>query len=226
MTEIALPVDGQRRTAHELVRDTLRRAILRGTLPGGTRLVQADIATRLNVSTTPVREALRDLATEGLIRLDPHRGAIVYEPDFEEVREVYDLRKLLEAEAMKRAVRHITDEELERADALQRRMDKETDAGVWVDLNREFHAVLADAARSPRLSSILKNLRDAAAVYVALSLSVEEGQFAAGNKDHHRLLDATRRRDGKAAAHILIEHLDSTMRAVEKARATAHQTRA
>lgn len=217
MMEFTLPVDGQRRTAHEVVRDTLRHAILNGALPGGTRLVQADIAAQLEVSTTPVREALRDLATEGLIRLDAHRGAIVYEPDLDEVRDLYDIRKILEAEAMKRAVRSITEEELRRAEALQARMDSEPDAVLWVDFNREFHAVLADAARSPRLSALLKNLRDAAAVYVALSLKSSPEQVAAGNRDHHELLEAVRRKDARAAARTVISHLDGTMRAVEKA---------
>lgn len=218
LVELALPVDSQRRTAHELVRDTLRRAILRGSLTGGTRLVQADIAAQLNVSTTPVREALRDLATEGLIRLDAHRGAIVYEPDLDELREIYDLRKILEPEAVRRAMPWITDMDLKRAAALQKRMDRERDPGVWVDLNREFHTVLADAARSPRLSSILKNLRDAAAVYVALSLKARSRQLMSGNRDHHALLDAFAQRDPDAAAKIMVEHLDATMRAIEEAR--------
>lgn len=215
--DFTLPVDGQRRTAHEVVRDTLRHAILNGALPGGTRLVQADIAVQLEVSTTPVREALRDLATEGLIRLDAHRGAIVYEPDLDEVRDLYDVRKILEAEAMRRAVRTITEEELLRAETLQARMDAESDAVVWVDLNREFHAVLADASRSPRLSALLKSLRDAAAVYVALSLKSSPEQVAAGNQDHHQLLDAVRGKDPRTAARIVVRHLDTTMRAVEKA---------
>jgi DNA-binding GntR family transcriptional regulator len=66
-----------RRTAHEYVRNSLREGILRGSLVGGTRLVQSEIASELEVSTTPVREALRDLATEGLVQLDAHRGAVV-----------------------------------------------------------------------------------------------------------------------------------------------------
>ena len=78
---------GTRQTAHEYVREVLRRSILNGDLPGGSRLVQAELAATLEVSTTPIREALRDLASEGLVRFDPHRGAVVTELDDEDLRD-------------------------------------------------------------------------------------------------------------------------------------------
>ena len=209
-------LDGRRRTAHELVRDSLRRAILSGTLAGGTRLVQADIATSLDVSTTPVREALRDLATEGLIRLDAHRGAIVHSPDSAEVRDLYEVRKILEAEAIRRATETISEDDMAQARQLHQRMQRERDPLAWADLNRRFHAILVDAAGSPRLSAMLAQLRDAAAVYVALSLNVEPGQLNAGNHGHAELLDAMARRDAQAAADLAVAHLDSTLAAVEQ----------
>lgn len=214
-------LDGRRRTAHELVRDTLRRAILSGALQGGTRLVQADIASSLDVSTTPVREALRDLATEGLIRLDAHRGAIVHSPDSAEVRDLYDVRKILEAEAIRRATAAISDDDLAQAEALHEQMQREEDPLAWADLNRRFHAILADAAGSRRLSAILAQLRDAAAVYVALSLSLRPGQLSEGNHGHAELLDAMRRRDARAAADVATAHLDSTLAAVEQVHESA-----
>ena len=82
-----------RQTAHEYVREVLRRAILSGDIPVGSRLVQAELATTLEVSTTPVREALRDLASEGLIQFDPHRGAVVSELSGEELQEIYEIRR-------------------------------------------------------------------------------------------------------------------------------------
>lgn len=221
--EIPLLVDGRRRTAYALVRDTLRQAILSGALTGGTRLVQADIATHLDVSTTPVREALRDLATEGLIRLDAHRGAIVYEPDLEEVRDLYDVRKVLEVEAIKRATMAMPEATLNHAETLHRLMTKERDASAWADLNRQFHGILVDAAGSARLSSILANLRDSAAVYVALSLELSANRRAAGNSGHEDLLDALRRRDARAAARTVAVHLDATVEAVESAREQTRQ---
>ena len=227
MLHIDIPKDGMRRTAHELVRDTLRRAILRGTLSGGQRLVQAEIAAQLDVSTTPVREALRDLANEGLIRLDAHRGAIVRELNLTEVQEIYDLRKLLEPEALRRAAQHITEEELDAAEALQAQMDVETDADVWADLNREFRATLVKAARSPRLIVILQNLRDSAAPYVGLSLQASEEIRARANEHHRGMLTALRAADAKRAAEIAVEHLDSTVQTLaERAAAPAQEATA
>ena len=216
---ILLDVALSRRTAHELVRDTLRRQILDGTLDGGTRLVQADIATQLRVSTTPVREALRDLATEGLIRLDAHRGATVVALDLDDVREVYELRKVLEPLAMRWAATRITPAELDRAAQLQARMDTEGDPAVWVGLNAEFHKLLTAAAQSPRLGAMLQRLHDSSVQYIGLSFSYRPSQMAHGNRDHHRLLTALRAGDADGAAAGIDGHLSSTLRAIEAAHA-------
>lgn len=208
----------ERRTAHQFVRDTLRRAILSGALAGGTRLVQADIAAQLKVSTTPVREALRDLAADGLILFDPHRGAIVHELHVGELVEVYEIRKLLEPLAIRKATQHLTDEQLATAAALQDKMEQEQDPGAWADLNWQFHALLERAANSPRLLSIVKSVQDTAAIYVGHSLKVEPERIAEGNREHRELLDALRRRDPDKAAEVLTAHLDATLRAVMESR--------
>jgi DNA-binding GntR family transcriptional regulator len=204
----------ERRTAHQSVRDTLRRAILSGTLSGGTRLVQADIAAQLKVSTTPVREALRDLAAEGLILFDPHRGAIVHELDLSELVEVYEIRKALESLAVRKATQRINDEQLAAAAALQDTMDGEHDPGAWVELNWQFHSLLERAANSPRLWSMVKTVQDAAAIYVGHSLKVEPQRMAAGNREHWAMLEAMRRRDSDKAVVLLVQHLDATLGAV------------
>jgi DNA-binding GntR family transcriptional regulator len=200
-----------RRTTHQFVRETLRRAILSGALAGGTRLVQADVAAQLDVSTTPVREALRDLVADGLILFDPHRGAIVRELDMTELVEVYEIRKALEPLAMRMAAERITDQQLAAARELQRKMDTETDSGAWADLNRQFHALLEGAAGSPRLAAITKSLQDTAAIYVAHSIKVEPKRIKAGNREHKALITALRARDGERAAQVLVEHLDHTL---------------
>ncbi|HZD00827.1 MAG TPA: GntR family transcriptional regulator [Actinomycetes bacterium] len=217
----ALPLDSlidprQRLTAHELVRETLRRAILSGLLPGGTRLVQADIAAQLSVSTTPVREALRDLAGEGLIRIDAHRGAVVHELDMSELEELYEIRKALEPLGLRKTLERLTDAELSAAAALQERMDQETDAGAWTELNWRFHTLIQQPAHSPRLSALIKSLQDASAQYVGHSLLKVSGRMNEGNAEHHGILDALGARDADRAAKILHDHLDRTLKAIVK----------
>lgn len=212
----------RRQTAHEYVRDILRQAILNGELSSGARLVQADIAAELGVSTTPVREALRDLAAEGLIRLDAHRGAVVHHFDKSELQEIYELRQVLEPLCVVRAVERITDDELARARELQRRMDEcEEDVAEWVTLNRDFHALIAKASRSPRLIAILQSLRDKAAMYVGMGLRSVPKQRAVGNAEHHRLLDALEARDAEAAAEAILEHMSGTMSVLADAKPEA-----
>lgn len=204
----------QRRTAHEVVRDTLRHAILSGSLPGGSRLVQTDIAAQLNVSTTPVREALRDLTSDGLVQFDPHHGAVVYAIDMDELKEIYEIRKALESLAIRLAVSRITKAQLEEAAALQRKMVKEKDPAAWVTKNWEFHSLLEEAANSSRLAGLVKNIQGTAALYVAHSVKLEPKRIQEGNKEHHAILDAMRNGDADKAADILRQHLDRTLEAI------------
>jgi DNA-binding GntR family transcriptional regulator len=208
-------IPGERRTAHQMVRDSLRLAILDGTLRAGTRLVQADIAVRLGVSTTPVREALRDLASEGLIRLDAHRGAVVRETSLGEVREIYLLRRLIEPEAVAIAVHAMSPDTRAALERLQSEMDSGPDLGRWVALNREFHRLLNGAARLDRLAEILNQLDDNAAVYVNLALRANTDHRDSTNRHHRRLLEACRDGEGESAAKLVVEHLQQTLATIE-----------
>lgn len=203
------------RTTHLFVRDSLREAIVRGDLKSGARLIQNELAEQYGVSTTPVREAMRDLATEGLIRFDAHRGAVVHEPDGQELEDIYEMRMLLEPHAIRKAAERITDEELQLAEAIQQRAEQEPDPGHWVDLNRKFHSVFFDATRSQRLVSILKQLRDTSAIYVGYVLQRSPDAMATGNHEHRELLDACRARDADRAEEIVRRHLMATKKAGE-----------
>jgi DNA-binding GntR family transcriptional regulator len=206
--EMELRVVGDEwRTAHEFVRETLRRAILRGDLSGGSRLIQADLASQLDVSTTPVREALRDLATEGLITLDRHRGGVVRGLNWDDMDEIRLIREHLEPLAIELAVRGIEQGQLDEAEKLCRLMDDETDLANWVELNRRFHFLFHEATGAPRLTAILKGLEDAAAVYVAQAQRSHPEIRRRANAAHRAFLDACRRRDAGAALEALSGHV-------------------
>lgn len=207
--------DLKHRTAYESVLLALRRAILSGSLAPGAHLVQADLASRFGVSNTPVREAMRQLSSEGLIRSDSYRGAVVISPTREEVCEIYEARLLIEPVVMRKAVEKITAAELERAREVQAEMATVEDVGEWVLLNRQFHGMLIDAAHSPRLASIIAGLEDAATAPVALSIKADLARMIDGNKEHQLILQAVESRDPDLVARRVSAHLLATVRAVD-----------
>ncbi|HEY9473656.1 MAG TPA: GntR family transcriptional regulator [Mycobacteriales bacterium] len=203
------------KTAYEHVRRAVRDAILDGELVGGTRLIQGELAAQFGVSTTPVREALRELATEGLVFFDPHRGAVVRKLELAEVREIYELRMTLEPLLVRRSIDGLTEDRLREAEELLARMEKEEDIHTWADLNRDFHATLMQSADGTRLAGILTGLRDSASAYVMLSLRARSEQVSEANVEHRQLLDLYRQRDTEAAVDLTVAHLRSTLAAIE-----------
>lgn len=199
---------GATRTNHQFVRESLRQAILTGEYPPGSRLVQADVAAVFDVSTTPVREALRDLAADGLVRLDAYRGALIRPLDANEIEEIHQLLKVLEPVCLERAVRFVTEADLREAEQILARMTDGGDSADFVALDRQFHGVFARAARSPRLESMLNSLRDSAARYIAASFRESSEMVAHANHDHRSLLEAMRARDLAAATAVEAAHLE------------------
>ena len=208
-------------SAHETVTDVLRRGIVAGTLPGGTRLVQARIADELGVGRATVRSALHTLEAEGLVRIDPARGALVHEISRTELCELYEIRKLLEPVATARATKNASKSVILRASALITAMESETDGARFADYNTEFHSVIEEAGTSPKLAVILANVRALSALYVTRSLLVEPDRRRDANAEHAEILRAIIDRDPEAAADAVLRHLDGTLRALLHVRATA-----
>lgn len=216
LSAVSAQFSSTRQTAHEFVRSVLRRAILNGELGGGTRLVQAEIAATLDVSTTPVREALRDLATEGLVQFDPHRGAIVAELSIDDVHDIYEIRMVLEPLAMRQAVPHLSEALLGRLRELHRTMLDEPHSADWVDRNRVFHMAVYETAASPRLAAIIRNLQDASVMYIGASLKDKPSLRDEANQDHADILAALESRDADAAVAALTEHLRTAIDAFDE----------
>jgi DNA-binding GntR family transcriptional regulator len=213
-------------TAQEFVKETLRRAILHGDLPGGARLIQADLAAQLGVSTTPIREALRDLAGEGLITLDRHRGSAVRELNWQEMEEIQRIREQLSPLAVELAVHGITEEQLREAEALSNRMDEETDLASWVNLNLRFHFLFHEATGGGRLTAILKGLEEAATLYVARAQRWHPEIRRLANEAHRALVAACRAGDVDMAVAALEGHaaMPIEMTNEEERRSAASET--
>jgi DNA-binding GntR family transcriptional regulator len=189
-----------------MVAEVLREAILRGILVAGQQLRQDEIARELGVSHIPVREALRQLEAEGLVRLRPYRGFEVSELSPEEVEELYEIRIPLECQALRLAMPHLTDADLRRAEEILDAIDAEQDPSAWSQLNTEFHAVLYAPSRRQRLLNLIRTLRTNVDRYLRLYISVmRRKQYS--QREHRKILEAVRRRDVAAAVEALEEHL-------------------
>jgi DNA-binding GntR family transcriptional regulator len=206
----------RRVTALELVRDALLNAILRGDLPGDSRLVQTEIAAELGVSTTPVREAMRELAIDGLIVLDSHRIGTVRRPDWQEMSDIVAMKQALEKLAIRKSVPNMTSEDLDGATQIAEELANDgLDLGTWVQLNIDFHSLFHNATNSSRMASVLISLEKASGVYVAQAQRWQPEIRQQGIRDHFLLIDAYKKGDVERAIQIEHEHATLPLHASE-----------
>lgn len=205
----------RRITAVDLVRDALRAAILRGDLSGGSRLVQTEIANQLSVSTTPVREAMRDLASEGLITLDSHRIGTVRKPDWDEMVEITAIRRALEDFAIAKAMANITSSQLDAAKALAEDLSREDDLGSWVQKNSQFHSIFHQATGTKRLGTMLQALEEAGGLFVAQAQRLHPEIRRRAIADHFALLEAYEAQDLDRAVEIQLAHIGLPLEGAE-----------
>jgi DNA-binding GntR family transcriptional regulator len=190
----------QRRTTQELVFEFLRDAILSGRLRGGAHLVQDKIASELNVSRVPVREALLQLESEGLVRMEAHRGASVVFLSPEEIEEIFEIRAVLVTAAIRRCVPNLTDEQIARMQQIADRQERESNMAARARLNHAFYATLFESLNRPRLRALLDKLEREVERYL---MPLDRPHLG-----HRELVEAGRRRDADQAAELVQRHLE------------------
>jgi len=195
------------RTATDYVSDSLRRSILNGDLVGGTRLSLAEVASNFDVSTTPVREALRELSFEGLVRIDSYRGGVVTAVTRAEVEEVVRIRQVLEPMAVSEAVAGMTPAILAEAETILHGMASSDSWGGWVQGNRAFHQKLYEASSSRRLIALIKSLQDTTVVFMSGTLRRRPDLRETATVDHWAMIDATRAGDTERLTELTLRHL-------------------
>jgi DNA-binding GntR family transcriptional regulator len=191
---------GDRQTAQDLVLLSMRDAILSGALPPGTRLRQEKLAERYGTSRIPIREALRALEYEGLVRSSPYRGFTVTELDADDIEEVYDLRVVLESQAVRLAVPLMTDEDLRDLEELYAVMVAAGTGEDQLAARERFYTRLYAMSGRPRLVGLIARLRQE----VARSLRWPTLQHAPSH--HEAFFEAIRAGDAERAASQLSSH--------------------
>jgi DNA-binding GntR family transcriptional regulator len=198
-----------RNTTAKVVASKLRDEIQEGVLGPGTRLRQNEIAARFGVSTTPVREAFAQLQAEGLVRIDPHRGAVVFHPTLEDLLEYYEIREALETLAVTNAAGAMTPGLAKELNDLIDRMRRTKNPRRWLQMNDEFHLKLYACAGRPRLSALIANLRDASNPYIYMFVA-DNKPIDEANDEHEAIVAACLAGDRDAARQAIHDHLRHT----------------
>lgn len=193
----------------DAVYQSLLEAIIAGRLAPGAIVSEVALARQLKVSRTPVHDALRQLAKDGLVRQQANRRAVIATFSREDLHDIFDMRKLLEGEAARLAATRIDRPTLARlraaADALARGQKKPDWLERWADFDEDFHASIAHAAGSPRLYQDIVRYRLLHRAFNQLTTTVEVLQQALA--EHIRILDALEKRDPKEASREMVSHI-------------------
>jgi DNA-binding GntR family transcriptional regulator len=197
------------RTVGEMVYGVIKDAIVGGTLAPGARLRQEALAEAIGVSRIPVRSALMQLESEGLVLFHPRRGAVVRSLSAREINEVYELRLLLERHALAKSIDSMTEERLSRLRPLAAKVDHEHGGADFAAARVEFYELLYDIEENPQLLKLIGELRSAVGPYL-LGLRVS-AQHTSG---HRELVDIVGRHDRAAAFAWLDQHLGAVRDAV------------
>ncbi|MFC1407961.1 GntR family transcriptional regulator [Streptacidiphilus sp. N1-12] len=207
-----LPRPGSLPSRTEAVLDAIRHAILTGELKPGQALVETELAARLGVSKTPVREALKTLAGSGLVAMSPYKGAAVRELDQGLARCVYDMRLLLEPDAAARTTAAAASAEgsrrWEAAGAALDRADLAADAADRSLANRDFHRALYSGCGNPLLVKSLDELRDQTAL-VAGATWATVPSWADEAREHRAILAAAEAGDPELVRELTHRHISS-----------------
>jgi DNA-binding GntR family transcriptional regulator len=189
------------------VRELLEEAILEGELKPGERLRAEALARRFGTSRTPVREALLQLEGQGLVEVEPNRGAVVRSFDRDDVRDLYEVRALIEPHAAARAATRIDSGQLERMRALcvkaERRSTKVADQIVY---NEEFHRIVVTAAGSPRLEAALRAVAGIPRAFRA-AFWHDDGQREQSLFCHRQIVHALEHRQPRLAEAVMRMHI-------------------
>lgn len=200
----------------DVVFQTLRQAILKGELKPGERLMEIQLANKLGVSRTPIREAIRKLELEGLVLMVPHKGAEVAQITEKNLRDVLEVRKALEELAVSLACMRMTEEDLQKLRQAQGQFEEvltSEDITLVAEADVAFHDVIYMATDNQRLIHLLNNLREQMYRYRVehLKQKMWHSQLL---EEHKSLVVAMEKKDVKRAMELTCEHIDNQVKNV------------
>ncbi|WP_441003121.1 GntR family transcriptional regulator [Pseudocolwellia agarivorans] len=198
------------KTRTQLVVETIREKILSGSIKAGQPLRQAALATELNVSRIPIREALLQLEAEGLVAFEAHKGATATELNVSQVDELFELRAMLESDLLASSIPNLSYETLEEATAILKQLDRalgtENAANKWSELNSKYHNCLYSGSDKPQTLDLVNTLNKNADRYIRMHL-LWAGGISKAESEHNEILAHCKNKDIDKATAVLRKHI-------------------
>ena len=201
----------------DVVFNTLREAILKGDLKPGERLMELQLASKLGVSRTPIREAIRMLEQEGLAVTTPRKGAEVAKMTLKDMEDVLEIRDALDELAVRIACQKITDEQLKQLEDVKELFEKNTQTNIVKNIAEadvSFHDVIYEATGNPKLVTLLNNLREQVYRY-RVEYIKDPKNYPTLIAEHEAILDSLKNRDVKNAVEAMHVHVANQAEAVK-----------
>lgn len=198
-----------------LISEALKEQIICGQISGGTQLKQEEIAKQFNVSLIPVREAIIQLESQGLVKCVRNKGAIVTELSIEEMNESFKLRIILETGALKQAIPNLLDEHIDMLEYLCTKMENERDPVKWSRLNWLFHESLYIPTENQKLMHVIEKLFVTIQRYTMLQLILTNDTKKA-NIDHRSIINMCKDKSIPKAIKLIEKHIESEQKELNR----------
>lgn len=204
-------------SSRQQIFEKIRQDIMDGKYKKGDSLIEQKLAEEFGVSRTPVREAMRQLEFDGLVKSIPNRGVFVNGITHQDIKDIYQIRQRIEGLAAVWAVQKMTEDEMEELQNIYDLMEFYTEKGninKVAELNTHFHEVIFKAAKSKFLKNTLINFQ--AYIQWARHASIKiEGRAQAALKEHKAIVEAFRKKDESLAERLIMEHVGNSIKNLE-----------
>ena len=202
-------IEISRLALHDQVAARLRTMLVEGQIAPGAKLNERELCEQLRVSRTPLREAIKLLAAEGLVDLLPNRGAVAVKLTEADVLNTFEVLAMLEGMSGELAAQRISDGELAEVRALHYEMMAcfaRRDLSGYYRINARIHAAINDAAKNPVLTSTYRSI-NARVQSLRFRTNQNDAKWKSAVAEHERMLEALKARDAAALRKVLVEHL-------------------
>lgn len=192
-------------TLREKILETIRESILKGQLKPGEKVAEPELAERFGISRTPIREAFRQLESEGYLTVIPRKGAVVTALSERAVEEFYAIKSILEGYAAQMAAENMADKDIEKLEAINQKLQELADEGdvkTFFRVHNEFHEVFIRAAGNEKLLELINQLMLKFNRFRLASLSLP-GRMEISVKEHEKIIKAFKRKDGSQADNLV-----------------------